>query len=208
MNEELLLVVDILRRKPYNSGWLIPVILSPCTIPPLDIGAGKTLQDLQYLSFYEDWGREIERLVDIIKREESPAQTESGRRYVENMYAYQGLKALIESATGAGFHNADLGHPVYRMGAPDASAEMLKQWEYADSPEKSVLYKMLSKLSKDLKKEGIEDLRYIWWYDFSEWRDFCRFAIEVYDKKSNGHNYRMQPTSEQRRAGELRVIRG
>ncbi len=30
MNEELLLGVDILRTKPYNSGWLIPIKLSPC----------------------------------------------------------------------------------------------------------------------------------------------------------------------------------
>jgi len=183
MNEELLLGVEILRRKPYNSGWLIPVKLSPCDIPQLDIGAGKTLQDLQYLSFYEDWDRGIERLVDIIKREESPVRTESDKRYVESVYAYQGLKALIESGNGAGFHNADLGHPVYRMGASDTSPEMLEEWEYADSPEKSVLYKMLSQLSKELKKAGIEELRYVWWYDFSEWKDFCRFAIDVYDKK-------------------------
>ena len=183
MNEELLLGVDILRRKQYNSGWLIPVKLSPCSIPQLDIGAGKTLQDLQYLSFYEDWEREMERLIDIIKREESPVQTEIVKKYIKNMYTYQGLKALIESGAGTGFHNADMGHPVYRMGASDTSPEILKDWEYADSPEKSVLYKMLAQLSKELKEEGIEELRYIWWYDFSEWKDFCRFVIDIYDKK-------------------------
>jgi len=183
MNEELLLGVDILRRKQYNSGWLIPVKLSPCSIPKLDIGAGKTLQDIQYLSFYEDWDREIERLVDIIKREESPLQSENDKRFVENCYVYQGLKALIESGNGDGFHNADLGHPVYRMGASDASPEMLRDWEYADSPQKNNLYKMISRLSKDLKEAGIEELRFIWWYDFSEWKDFCKFVIGVYDKK-------------------------
>jgi hypothetical protein len=183
MNEELLLGVEILRRKPYNSGWLIPVKLSPCSIPQLDIGAGMTLHDIQYLSFYEDWDREIERLVDIIKQEESPLQTEDGKKYIEDIYSYQGLKALIEGGNGAGFHNADLGHPVYRMGASDASQEMLRVWEYADSPQKSVLYKMLLRLSKELKKAGIEELRFVWWYDFSEWKDFCKFAIEVYDKK-------------------------
>lgn len=185
MNEELLLGVEILRRKPYNSGWLIPVKLSPCSIPQLDIGAGKTLRDIQYLSFYEDWDREVERLVDIIIREESVVQTENSKKYVdiESLYAYQGLKALIESGNGAGFHNADLGHPVYRMGASDTSPEMLRDWEYADSPQKSVLYKMLSRLSKELKEAGIEELRYVWWYDFNEWKDFCKFAIDVYDRK-------------------------
>jgi hypothetical protein len=68
MNEELLLGVDILRSRPYNSGWLIPAKLSPCHIPPLDIGAGKTLHDLQCLCFYEDWDRETERLIKLIKR--------------------------------------------------------------------------------------------------------------------------------------------
>ncbi|MBM4272790.1 MAG: toll/interleukin-1 receptor domain-containing protein, partial [Deltaproteobacteria bacterium] len=171
MNEELLLGVEILRRKPHNSGWLIPVKLSPCVIPQLDIGAGKTLQDIQYLNFYEDWGREIERLVDIIKREENTEHVENYKKYSESVYVYRGLKALIESGNGWGFHNADLGHPVYVMGASDTSPEMLRDLEYADSPQKSVFYKMLSGLSKELKKMGIEELHYIWWYDFSEWKD-------------------------------------
>jgi hypothetical protein len=68
MNEELLLGVDILRSRPYNSGWLIPAKLSPCHIPPLDIGAGTTLHDFQCLCFYEDWDRETERLIKFIKR--------------------------------------------------------------------------------------------------------------------------------------------
>ncbi len=92
--------VEILRRKPYNSGWLIPVKLSPCIIPQLDIGAGKTLQDIQYLNFYEDWGREIERLVDITRHEENPEQTEDNKEYLESLHAYRGLKALIESGNG------------------------------------------------------------------------------------------------------------
>lgn len=141
MNEELLLGVDILRSKPYNSGWLIPVKLSPCQIPQLDIGAGKTLQDLQYLCFFEDWDREIERLIDLIKREEPPAQSGADKKYSEKVYTYQGLKSLIESGSGAGFHNADMGHPVYRLGASDASPERLKDWEYADSQEKAFFTK-------------------------------------------------------------------
>jgi hypothetical protein len=183
MNEELLLAIDILRTKSYNSGWLIPVKLSPCQIPQLDIGAGKTLEDLQYLNFYEDWENEMERLVDLIRRVELPVHTGSSKKYFEKEYTYLGLKALIESGSGAGFHNADLGHPVYRLGASDATPEMLKDWEYADSPEKSLLFKMLSKLSKELKQAGIEELRYIWWYDFSEWKDFCKFVVGIYDKK-------------------------
>lgn len=100
----------------------------------------------------------------------------------EKQYIYQGLKSLIEHGDGTGFHNADLGHPVYRLGASDASAEILKSMENADSPKNNLLFKMLSKLSKELKQSGIEDMRFIWWYDFSEWRCFCKFALDVYDK--------------------------
>jgi hypothetical protein len=184
MNEELLEAVEILRTKKYDSGWFIPIKLSECEIPPIPIGAGRTLNDIHYLSFYEDCDTELKRLIDIIKHEEDyPSSKTISDEIVEKQYIYQGLKSLIESGSGAGFHNADLGHPVYRIGASDAPIEMLKDWEYADSPKKSLLFKMLSRLSKELKEAGIEDLHFIWWYDFSEWRDFCKFAIDVYDRK-------------------------
>jgi hypothetical protein len=48
---------------------------------------------------------------------------------------------------------------------------------------KNTLFKELSKLSKELKQLGIEECRYEWWYDFSEWEKFCKFAIDVYSQK-------------------------
>jgi len=183
MNEEILLAIEILRKKTFNSGWFIPIKLTDCNIPNYDIAPGKTLQDIQHLKFYEDWDTELERLVDVIKREEEPIPPDTDKRYVENEYIYKGLKSLIETGSGWGFHNADLGHPVYALGASDASEDTLKAWEYADSPEKSRLFKMLSKLSKELKQSGIEEFQYIWWYDFSEWKDFCKFAMDIYNKR-------------------------
>ena len=93
---------------------------------------------------------------------------------------YLGLKSLIESKTGKGFHNNDLGHPVYSNGA---KGKIFKETEYADSPDKNSLFKMLSELTKELKSRGIVDLGYIWWYDFSDWQKFCQFAIDVYEGK-------------------------
>jgi hypothetical protein len=183
MNEELLLAVKILRKKHFNSGWFIPIKLSPCNIPPYDIGASCTLQDIQYLELHLDWDIGIKRLIDIIKREEESKSDEYYEKLHEKQYIYQGLKSLIESGNGVGFHNADQGHPVYLSGA---SGRLDKSWEYADSPEKNLLFQTLSKLTKELKEAGIEEFRFIWWYDFSEWKDFCKFAVDAYNKK---HGY-------------------
>jgi len=108
-------------------------------------------------------------------------QADLDKKYLEKEYIYRGLKSLVENGGGVGFCNADMGHPVYRAGASDTSPETLKALEYADSPKKNLLFKMLSRLSKELKKSSVE--KCTWWYDFSEWRDFCKFAIEIYEKK-------------------------
>jgi hypothetical protein len=117
----------------------------------------------------------------MIKREESPEQTNENVDF-EKEYIYRGLKCLIESGSGVGFLNKDLGHPVYRSGASGAPSAILKDEALGDSPEKNRLFKMLSKLSKELKQSSIGYTD--WWYDFSEWTAFCKFAIDVYDKKN------------------------
>lgn len=181
MNEELHVAIEILRTKSFDSGWFIPIKLSECKIPDMDIGAGKALNDIQCLSLYKDMGKELKRIIDVIKREESKPPTDTEKIFFQKQYIYQGLKSLIESGDGTGFHDADLGHPVYVVGANglDDSAWVL----YADSPSKNTLFKTLSELSKELKESGIEDLRMSWWYDFGDWKDFCKFALDVYEKK-------------------------
>ena len=91
---------------------------------------------------------------------------------------FVGLKCLIETPDHWGhvFHNGDPGHSVYLMGAKGEE----NQWEYADSPERNKVYKMLSELSRHFKEVG--DTEYNWWNDFSEWQDFCKFAVETYKK--------------------------
>jgi hypothetical protein len=96
--------------------------------------------------------------------------------YPQVKLVYLGLKALIEIKSGHGFHNADLGHPVYQMGS---KGEFPKETDYADSPDKNILFKMLSELSQKIVTEEPEPSQYNWWYDFSEWQDFCKFAIDV-----------------------------
>jgi hypothetical protein len=86
MNEEILVAIDILIKKSFNSGWFIPIKLSECEIPAFDIGAGNTLQDIHHLKFYEDWDTELERLVDIIKREEESKQPDIYDKFYEKQY--------------------------------------------------------------------------------------------------------------------------
>jgi len=49
MNEELIQAIEQLRLRPMNRMWFIPVRLSNCQIPPLPIGAGETLRDIQWV---------------------------------------------------------------------------------------------------------------------------------------------------------------
>jgi hypothetical protein len=91
------------------------------------------------------------------------------------VYIYLGLKKLISINSGQGFHNADQGHPFYVTGA---KGEVFGKG--VDSPETNALFKMLKELSEDLK--GLGYTNHVWWYDFSTWESFCKFAVESYEK--------------------------
>lgn len=61
MNEELTIAVEQLRLMTEDRAWFIPVILSKCPLPNRSIGAGQTLEDLQWVSLAEDWSGGIEK---------------------------------------------------------------------------------------------------------------------------------------------------
>jgi hypothetical protein len=182
MNEELLCAISLLRQKHLDKGWFIPIKLSPCTIPRYNIGGSTTLQDLQYIDLSDNWDLGMERLVDAIKQEEETNIKNSNEGYYELVLTYRGLKSIIENGSGFGFHNADLGHPVYKIGATGASKEFTLFWEYADTPQKNKLFQMLSKLSKELKSQSQDISSYVWWYDFSDWKSFCKYVVQIYDE--------------------------
>lgn len=97
----------------------------------------------------------------------------------EKELVYRGLKCLLQSNEGKRyFHNADRKHPIYTMGSLEKDGGILTE---GDSPKTNELFKMLSKLSKWFKINGrkynleVENA----WYDFSEWKDFCKFVIKL-----------------------------
>ena len=66
MNEELLVAIDVLRQKPMDAAWLIPVRLSPVRVPDYDISPTATLADLQFVDMFPDWQTGIAALVDAV----------------------------------------------------------------------------------------------------------------------------------------------
>ena len=72
MSEELNVAIEEMHRRPADWVWFIPVKLNECEIPNIDIGDGKTLQDLQYVNLHEDWNTGLQNLVDAISCAQGP----------------------------------------------------------------------------------------------------------------------------------------
>lgn len=68
MREELIIAIDEVRQRPFDSGWFLPVLLSSCEVPELTIGAGRTLRDLQFLRLYSDREGGVDMLLRAIDR--------------------------------------------------------------------------------------------------------------------------------------------
>lgn len=66
MNEELNLAIEVLRKRPREQAWFIPVVLSG-EVPEWEVFPGKTLQDIQWVALYEHWDAGIQRILSVIK---------------------------------------------------------------------------------------------------------------------------------------------
>ena len=68
-NEELLLAIEEMRKRPPYEPWLIPVRFDDCAIPDRDIGGGRTLTSIQRVDLFgEGLAENSERLVGGILR--------------------------------------------------------------------------------------------------------------------------------------------
>ncbi len=80
MNEELTLAIEELRQKPTNRVWFIPALLSDCTPPARNIGAGETIRDLQWVNLNEEWARGIGLITKSIRGGDAVAIRAEQRR--------------------------------------------------------------------------------------------------------------------------------
>lgn len=68
-NEELVLAIEEMRKRPPADSWLIPVRLDDCDIPDLDIGGGRRLSSIQRADLFGSGAKsEINRLVAAVLR--------------------------------------------------------------------------------------------------------------------------------------------
>jgi len=65
--EEIILAANKLRKKPYDSGWFIPLKLNECNIPDYPISQDRTLKSIQHIELYKDWDNGIKKIVQAIK---------------------------------------------------------------------------------------------------------------------------------------------
>lgn len=68
VNDELRLAVDESRKRQLDRRWIIPILLSPCDIPEIEIAAGKRLDRLERI----DLGRNEEAGMDRLLAELEP----------------------------------------------------------------------------------------------------------------------------------------
>ncbi len=66
MNEELVLAIEELRRRPASRVWFVPVLLDTCAVPDREIGAGETLRDLQWVDLSTDWNQSVGVLLKLV----------------------------------------------------------------------------------------------------------------------------------------------
>jgi hypothetical protein len=68
MNAELQLAIEQLRQRPHDQAWYIPVKLSECEIPDIDIGgAGETLRDFASVDLYDNWKAGVQQILSAIQ---------------------------------------------------------------------------------------------------------------------------------------------
>ena len=104
MNEELWIAVEEYRLRPPGTTWIVPVRLSDVELPDWQLGAGRNLSDLDYVSLFGPRkSRESNKLIGLLAR----------------------LFGSSSSATAAGVAATSQADPAARV---EAIRDLVKQW--------------------------------------------------------------------------------
>jgi TIR domain len=71
MNEELVIAIEELRKRPTERTWFVPVLLDRGTLPDRSIGAGESLQNFQYVDLHDAWNEGVRRLLLVMNPQPS-----------------------------------------------------------------------------------------------------------------------------------------
>lgn len=82
MREEVYIAIESGKLLPVNQTWIIPVRLSECNIPALDLGGGRTLNKLQYVDMHNNWKIGIDKLIGCISNKLLANGSSSGNNCV------------------------------------------------------------------------------------------------------------------------------
>ena len=68
MQRELRVALEVLQNEPFDSSWFVPVVLPGGSIPPIEISACESLNDIQYLKLSSrNWQSGVAELVSAIR---------------------------------------------------------------------------------------------------------------------------------------------
>ncbi len=67
MNDEIRIACEETRSQNQYSGWIIPLMLSKCNIPDIEIVAGRNLKDIQWIDLSNDWNSGIWKLLQVVR---------------------------------------------------------------------------------------------------------------------------------------------
>ena len=67
MHQELAWAAERIRVSSNSRSWLIPVRLSECVIPDLDLGGGYSVSSLQWVDLFRNWDDGVNRILRVVR---------------------------------------------------------------------------------------------------------------------------------------------
>ncbi|TNF19697.1 MAG: toll/interleukin-1 receptor domain-containing protein [Rhodobacteraceae bacterium] len=107
VNEELMLAIDEIRKRPATMSWFIPVKIDDCELDDRQIGGGETLSDLQWCDL-RDWAHGVGSLLNALGVKEP--------KFDHGLPLAKGLPSVVKIRSGFVRYDYLPGLPEYMQG--------------------------------------------------------------------------------------------